>query len=83
VEGTDSSLLFHNYEWKSVFSPDTPAQARCGPVIVSPEEYHKYDQRTVALLLQRKPGRAGVLYSGEEKTPGRSYCSLSFLTGSS
>ena len=52
---------------------------RRGPVGMGPEEGCKSDQRAGAPLLRGQAKRLRVVQSGEEKAPGRSYCSLPVL----
>lgn len=52
------------------------AQERHGPVGAGPEEGHKNEQRDGEPLLWGKAERVGVVQPGEERAPGRPYCSL-------
>jgi len=42
---------------------------------------HRNDQRDRTSFLWGKAGRVGAVQPGEEKAPGRPYCSLSVLNG--
>ena len=80
VEGGDSAPLLCSGETLSgVLRPalESSAQERHGPVGAGPEEGHKNDQRDGTPLLWGKAERVGVVQPGEEKAPGRPYCSLS------
>lgn len=57
------------------------AQKRHGFVGVGPDEGHEDDLGAGAPFLQRQAERIGTVQSGEDKAPGRAYCSLSVLEG--
>jgi len=79
VEGGDSApLLCSGETLPGVLRPalKPSAQERQGPVGACPKEGHEDDQRAGASLLQRHAERLGVVQPGEQKAPGKPYCSL-------
>ncbi|KAJ7422854.1 hypothetical protein WISP_36420 [Willisornis vidua] len=70
IKGGDSAPLLCSYETPPAVlhpAPEPSAQEGCGPVGVSLEEGHNYDQRTGAPLLSGKAEIFGDVQSGEEK----------------
>ena len=84
VDGGDSAPLLCSGETPlGVLCPalEPSAQERHGPVGGGPEECHKNDRRDGTPLLWGKAERIEAVQPGEEKAPGRFYCSLSVHKG--